>query len=46
MPTHKNTARLIFSGKFSGKTVKGTARSEFLLAKQCSGSTNFTAKGK
>jgi hypothetical protein len=43
-PEHKITAKLLFSGKFSGHTVKGTARSEFLLAKQCNGSTSFSAK--
>ena len=31
-PTHTNTARLYFSGRFSGKTVKGAARSEFGIA--------------
>ncbi len=43
-PEHKITAKLFFSGKFSGHTAKGTARSEFLLAKQCDGSTSFSAK--
>ncbi|MGO9321618.1 MAG: hypothetical protein ACLQBY_12570 [Solirubrobacteraceae bacterium] len=43
-PEHKITAKLFFSGKFSGHSVKGTARSEFLLAKQCDGSTSFSAK--
>ena len=45
-PTHKTTARLFFSGRFSGRTVKGTARSEFPLAKECDGSTTFSAKAK
>jgi hypothetical protein len=44
--THKLTARLFFKGKFSGHAVKGTARSEFVLAKSCDGSTTFTAKAK
>jgi len=43
-PEKKITAKLYFSGRFSGRTVKGTARSEFLLAKECDGSTSFTAK--
>ncbi|MGD0455281.1 MAG: hypothetical protein ABSB69_16970 [Solirubrobacteraceae bacterium] len=43
-PEHKVTGKLFFNGKFSGHTVKGTARSEFLLAKQCDGSTSFSAK--
>ena len=30
----------------AGKSVKGTARSEFTLAKQCNGSTTFSAKTK
>jgi hypothetical protein len=42
-PEHKVTSKLYISGKFSGNKVKGTARSEFLLAKQCDGSTTFSA---
>jgi hypothetical protein len=42
-PEHKITSKLYVSGKFSGNKVKGTARSEFLLAKQCDGSTSFSA---
>jgi hypothetical protein len=45
-PTHKITARLFVNGKFSGRTVKGTARSEFPLAKTCDGSTSFSATAK
>jgi hypothetical protein len=53
-PTHKKTTKLYFSGKFSGKSVKGTARSEFGLVspsadkelQKCDGSTSFTAKTK
>ena len=45
-PTHRTTAHLLLSGRFSGQTVKGTARSEFPLAKQCDGSTTFTAKAR
>ena len=44
--THKITAKLLFKGKFSGHAVKGTARSEFVLAKGCDGSTTFSAKTK
>ncbi len=46
VPTHAKTTKLIVQGKFSGKSVKGTARSEFSLAKQCNGSTTFSAKTK
>jgi hypothetical protein len=53
-PTHKNTTKLYFSGKFSGKSVKGSARSEFGLISpeahknlaQCNGSASFSAKTK
>jgi hypothetical protein len=53
-PTHQKTNKLYFSGKFSGKSVKGSARSEFGLVsaearsklKQCDGSTSFSAKTK
>jgi len=45
-PTHRTTSRLFFSGRFSGRIVKGTARSEFPLAKECDGSTTFSAKAK
>ena len=44
--THQVFARLFLSGKFSGHTVSGTARSEYPKAKQCGGSTSFTAKAK
>jgi hypothetical protein len=44
--THKITSHLFFSGKFSGRTVTGSARSEFALAKMCDGSTSFTAHAK
>jgi hypothetical protein len=54
VPTHKKTTKLYFSGKFSGKSVKGTARSEFGLIspaaakelQKCDGSTSFSAKTK
>ena len=54
VPTHAKTTKLYFSGKFSGKSVKGTARSEFGLVspsaakelQKCDGSTSFTAKTK
>jgi hypothetical protein len=44
--THKITSHLFFSGKFSGRTVTGSARSQFTLAKTCNGSTTFTARAK
>jgi hypothetical protein len=54
VPTHAKTTKLYFSGKFSGKSVKGTARSEFGLVspsaskelQKCDGSTPFSAKTK
>jgi len=54
VPTHKKTTKLYFTGKFSGKTVKGSARSLFGLSSlqetknlhQCNGSTTFSAKTK
>jgi hypothetical protein len=53
-PTHEKTTKLYVSGKFSGKKVKGSARSEFGLIsaqahsnlEQCDGSTSFSAKTK
>ena len=53
-PTHAKTDRLYVSGKFSGKNVSGSARSEFGLVSaeahknllQCDGSTTFSAKTK
>jgi hypothetical protein len=42
-PEHKITSKLYVSGRFSGGKVKGSARSEFPLAKQCDGSTTFSA---
>lgn len=53
-PTHAKTSKLYVSGKFSGKQVKGSARSEFGLVSaqarkelsKCNGSTSFSAKTK
>jgi len=53
-PTHQKVTKLYLSGKFSGKTVKGSARSEYGLASaearanlaQCNGSTSYSAKTK
>ena len=46
--THAKLSRLIFSGRFSGRSVTGVGRSELLLAvlKHCEGSTTFSAKAK
>lgn len=44
VPEHKITAKLFLSGNFYGRTAQGIARSEFLLAKQCNGTTEFTAE--
>jgi hypothetical protein len=53
-PTHTRTTKLYIKGKFSGKSAKGTARSEFGLItptaakelQKCNGSTTFSAKAK
>ena len=44
VPFHKTVVKLFFNGKFSGRKVTGTARSEFPFSKQCNGSTSFSAK--
>jgi hypothetical protein len=54
IPAHKVVTKLYVSGRFSGKTVKGSARSEFGLLsaealrslKRCDGSTSFAARTK
>ncbi len=54
VPSHTRTTKLYIKGKFSGKTAKGTARSEFGLItptaakelQKCNGSTSFSAKTK
>lgn len=46
VPEKKITSKLYVSGTFKGKKVSGTARSEFLLAHQCDGSTSFSASTK
>jgi hypothetical protein len=54
VPTHQKTTKLTVTGKFSGKKVKGTARSIFGLQSlqaarelaKCDGSTTFSAKTK
>lgn len=54
VPTHAKTSKLYVKGKFSGKSAKGTARSEFGLASpqaakelaKCNGSTTFIAETK
>jgi hypothetical protein len=45
-PTHSRPSRLVIKGKFSGRKVSGSARSEFLKASSCDGSTSFSAKSK
>ena len=42
----KIVVKLFLSGKFSGHTVKGTARSQYVYSKACGGSTSFSAKAK
>ena len=43
---HKIFVRLYLNGKFSGRLVTGTARTEFPYSKQCNGSTTFSARAK
>ena len=45
-PTHAIIATLTISGKFSGKSVTGRTTSAFTSAKQCNGTTSFSAKAK
>jgi hypothetical protein len=35
--------KLSFSGKFSGRKVKGSVRSQYVYSKACSGTTSFSA---
>jgi hypothetical protein len=53
--THTRSTKLYFKGRFAGKLVTGTVRSEFGIGgspearaslKQCEGSTSFSAKTK
>lgn len=46
VPEHKVTAKLYVKGTFKGKKLTGTARSEFLLARECDGSARFSATSK
>jgi hypothetical protein len=40
----KTVVRVFFSGRFSGRSVKGTIRSQYVYSRPCSGSTSFSAK--
>jgi hypothetical protein len=40
----RTVVKVFFSGRFSGRSVKGTVRSQFTYSKACSGSTSFSAK--
>jgi hypothetical protein len=42
----KIVVKLFVSGTFSGRTVKGTARSVYPFSRQCGGSTGFSARAK
>ena len=44
--THKIVARVNITGRFSGKKATGKLSSEFPLAKQCNGTTSFSARAK
>jgi hypothetical protein len=43
---HKTVVKVFFSGKFSGRSVKGTVRSQYVYSKPCSGSTSFSARAR
>jgi hypothetical protein len=38
--------KVFFSGRFSGRSVKGTIRSQYIYSKACSGSTSFSARAR
>jgi hypothetical protein len=40
----KTVVKVFFSGRFSGRSVKGTVRSQYIYSKACSGSTSFSAR--
>jgi hypothetical protein len=40
----KTVVRVIFSGRFSGRSVRGTVRSQYVYSRPCSGSTSFSAR--
>ncbi|MGA2453395.1 MAG: hypothetical protein ABSG93_07720 [Solirubrobacteraceae bacterium] len=44
VPTKKKTSTLVITGKFSGRSVSGSAHSDYLLASSCSGTSSFKAK--
>jgi hypothetical protein len=41
----KTVVKVFFSGRFSGHSVRGTVRSQYVFSRPCSGSTSFSAKG-
>jgi len=41
---HRRNIRLYFSGRFSGRSITGTVRAEYLRAPQCNGSTGYSAR--
>ena len=40
----KTVVKVFFSGRFSGRSVRGTVRSQYVYSRACSGSTSFSAK--
>jgi hypothetical protein len=40
----KTVVKVIFSGRFSGRSVRGTIRSQYVFSRACSGSTSFSAR--
>jgi hypothetical protein len=40
----KTVVKVFFSGRFSGRSVRGTVRSQYVFSRACSGSTSFSAK--
>jgi hypothetical protein len=43
-PNHRRNIRLYFSGRFSGRSATGRVRAEYLRARQCDGSTGYSAR--
>jgi hypothetical protein len=43
---HKTVVKVFFSGRFSGRSVKGTIRAQYVYSKACSGSTSFSARAR
>ena len=44
VPRHRRNIKLYFSGRFSGRSVSGKVRAEYLRAPQCNGTTGYSAR--